>query len=371
MNKIFSDNLNSLRQANNVVAIFAASISLYPLLLEKDFIKAGFCFLTAFIAFLFSLYMNYKIQTSVTVVSNRFLYIFTSLFFANIMLFGLYLGVFSTPDKLATLFLCFLICALLFFINPPIFNLCLTVCAIVIFSVSTILIKTENYYWAHDIVGVIVAGTIGLYFNWQNTKLRLGLELSTAMLEEERNKYLDQSTIDELTQINNRRDFMQTFKRYLSSYRTNDDWLCVAISDIDFFKNYNDNYGHPQGDECLRSVGAVFRKLNESMGVYVARVGGEEFAMLWFEKDASHVDVVVKKAAELIREMNVLHEFSKVSEYITMSMGVYIERCGASNDVQTLYDLADKALYAAKGSGRNRTVITGREIEQYSVTPES
>jgi len=234
------------------------------------------------------------------------------------------------------------------------------------FILCTVLVKsTENA--VYDIVGTVVAGIFSLYFCWHITKLRMGMEISTDRLEEERNKYLDQSTIDELTQLNNRRDFMQTFKRYLSTYRTSDDWLCVSISDIDFFKNYNDHYGHPMGDDCLRYVGAAFNKLKDNMGVYVARVGGEEFAMLWFEKSVSHVNEVVSCMTDLIREMNIPHEKSSVSEFITMSMGIYIEKLGADTDVQTLYDLADKALYNAKGSGRNCAVITGRDMEEYKI----
>jgi diguanylate cyclase (GGDEF)-like protein len=285
------------------------------------------------------------------------------------MALGIFLGVWSAPDKLATVYLCFLICSLLMFINPPWFNLCLTLASMIFFMVFTLIFKTtENAIY--DIVDTVIAGVIGLYFGWQISKLRMGLEISTTMLEEERNKYLDQSTVDELTKLKNRRDFMQTFQRYLSNYRTSDDWLCVSISDIDFFKFYNDHYGHPKGDECLRSIGAAFNKLRDDKNVYVARIGGEEFGMLWFEKEMSHADTVVKYMAELVKELKIPHEKSKIAEHVTMSMGVYIERCGASTDVKALYDLADKALYAAKEGGRNCIIITGRETEQYKITPE-
>jgi diguanylate cyclase (GGDEF) domain len=266
-------------------------------------------------------------------------------------------------------FLFFLICSLLMFINPFIFNLCLTLGAVGVFIILSFIFKPESKAAIYNTIDSVVAGVIGLYFSWQLTKLRMGLELSTSMLEEERNKYLNQSTIDELTQLNNRRDFMQTFQRYLHNYRAYDDWLCVAIADIDFFKNFNDHYGHPKGDECLRGVGAVFAKVKENMGVYTARVGGEEFAMLWFEKDVTHVDAVISYFSGLIKDMNMPHEKSKVSDHVTMSVGVYVEQLGESSDVQTLYDLADKALYSAKGGGRNCAVITGRKIEQYKITP--
>jgi PleD family two-component response regulator len=90
--------------------------------------------------------------------------------------------------------------------------------------------------------------------------------------------------------------------------------------------------------------------------------------MLWFEENASHVDDVIKNMLGLIKELKIPHEKSKISEHLTISMGIFIERCGLSHDMQTLYDLADKALYIAKGSGRNSAIITGREIEQYKIT---
>ena len=103
--------------------------------------------------------------------------------------------------------------------------------------------------------------------------------------------------------------------------------------------------------------------------MYAARVGGEEFGMLWFEKDASHVDAVVSYMSSLIRNAKITHEKSKVADHVTMSMGVYIEKLGASNDVNALYELADNALYAAKGAGRNCAIIAGRDREQYKISP--
>ena len=367
MNKLFINNLYNLRQSNTIVAIFAGIYSLVPIFFEKDLISGAVCIGTALIALLLGLYTNYKMQ--VAIVDDKFVYIFTILFYLNIMAFGIFLGIWSSSDKQVAVFLFFLTCSLLMFINPLIFNICLMLGAIGVFVTLTFVFKHDEKIAVYNTIDAVIAGVIGLYFTWQITKLRLGLELSTSLLEEERNKYLNQSTIDELTQLNNRRDFMQTFQRYLHNYRTYDDWLCVAIADIDFFKNFNDHYGHPKGDECLRGVGSVFAKVKENMGVYTARVGGEEFAMLWFEKDAAHVNDVVSYFSGLIRDLNMPHAKSKVSDHVTVSVGVYVEQLGESSDVQTLYNLADEALYAAKEGGRNCAVITGRKIDKYKITP--
>jgi diguanylate cyclase (GGDEF)-like protein len=369
MNKLFINNLYNLRQSNMIVAIFAGIYSLVPLLIDNDKVSFIACIVTALIALLLGLYTNYKMQ--VAIVNDKFVYIFTSLFYINIMAFAIFMsvrsGILWDSDKQVALFLFFLACSLLMFINPFIFNVCLTFGAISVFIPLTFISNKFITNAVYNTIDAFLAGIIGLYFTWQITKLRLGLELSTSLLEEERNKYLNQSTIDELTQLNNRRDFMQTFQRYLHNYRSYDDWLCIAIADIDFFKFFNDHYGHPKGDECLRGVGAAFTKVKETMGVYTARVGGEEFAMLWFEKDASHVDEVIKYFAGLIREMNMPHAKSKVSDHVTVSVGVYVEQLGESSDVKTLYNLADEALYKAKEGGRNCAVITGRKIDQYKI----
>ncbi|MDR0455919.1 MAG: diguanylate cyclase [Treponema sp.] len=364
MHKIFINNLLSLRQANTIVAVFSGFLSLLWIIVERDIGRSAVCLGAAVIAMLLAVFSNYKMQT--IYMNNRFIYTAIMVFYVNVMILGIYLGVWSSPDKLATIFLCFIICALLMFINSPLFNLCLTGGALICFIVSTVFVKSFDN-WILDIINAVVAGIISLYFNWQVSKLRLGLELSATMLEDERNNYFDQSTIDELTKLKNRRDFQQTFKRYLANYRTSDNWLCIGIIDIDFFKFYNDHYGHPMGDDCLRAVGRVLNSLKDSLDVYSARVGGEEFALLWFETEASHVDAVVSHLQGLIKELKIPHERSKVSPYVSMSIGIFIERCGTYDDTQTMYDLADKALYTAKEGGRNCAVIHGDEIEQYRI----
>ncbi|MDR0323727.1 MAG: GGDEF domain-containing protein [Treponema sp.] len=368
INRVFVNNLYSLRQANFIFAVFVGFFSILHLVVDRNFINAGIHLASCLIASMLALYANYKLQTAL--VNNRFIIIFTTVFYVNVMAFGIVLGIWLTPDRLPVVFLCFLICALLMFINSPFFNLLLTVCTMGVFITLTILFKSSARI-IYDIADVFVVGIFSLYFNWHISKLRMGMEISTNVLEDERNKYFNQSTIDELTKLNNRRDFFQTFERYLSKYRTSDDLLCISISDIDFFKNYNDHYGHPMGDECLRSVGMAFNKLKETLGVYVARVGGEEFAMLWFEKDISHVNVIISAVNKLIKEMKIPHEKSNVSDNVTMSMGVYVERLVEHADVETLYDLADKALYAAKSSGRNCAIISGKDIAQFRIPPVS
>ncbi|MDR0320770.1 MAG: diguanylate cyclase [Treponema sp.] len=367
MSKIFSTNLLNLRLTSQLFSILTAIFAFFPIVFEHNLIKAGIYLFAALVGIVISFFSNYLMQ--LINVSSKVIFFMIALFYVDVMVFSTYLDVWASQGPIAVIFPCFLICSLLMFIIPPHFNLCLTLIAIFIFVGSAFFNKPVDVL-IYFVVNSLIAGLISLFFSWHIIKLRLGLEISTNMLEEERNKYVDQSITDELTQLRNRRDFMQTFQRYLSNFRSSDDYLCIAIADIDFFKYYNDHYGHPKGDDCLRAVGATLNSLRDDMGIYTARVGGEEFAALWFEKDVSHVDAVISHWAGKINGLKIPHEKSKVASFVSMSIGAYVSRCGSYQETQILYDLADKALYKAKGGGRNCAIICGDEIKEYKITPK-
>jgi diguanylate cyclase (GGDEF)-like protein len=371
MKKTLKINLNSLLHGNILTAVLACLFAFFPILIDFDLKRAAFYFLTSFLALLFALAAGWEIRRTKSrneLISKKFIYISTIAYYLNLILFGIYLSVWSDPGNYAVTIMIIFVCALTLFIFSPVFILCLTACAMAGFIITVIFAKSPQLYII-DICNVIFADLISLFFCWRISMLRMVAILNTNKLEGERNKYLDESMIDELTKLRNRRDFMQTFKRFVLNFRTSDIWLCIGMADIDFFKNYNDHYGHPKGDDCLRAIGGAFTRLKETMGVYCARVGGEEFAMLWFENDASHADAVVDRFCKLIKALKIPHEKSSVNEYVTMSVGVYIERCGATKDTEELYNLADKCLYTAKESGRNCAIINGREITQYQIKP--
>jgi len=367
MKKTFKINLYSLRQGNFLTAVLTGFFSLFPLLINADLKNASLYFLASFLALVFAFAAEQEIRRTDRhsgYINKKFIYIFTIAYYANIIMFGIFLGVWLNPDNSAVTIMVLLVSAMSLFVFSPLFNLFLTVCAIVIFIIAVIFVKDPQMH-VNDICNALFAGVINLIVCWRIPMLRLVAMLNANKLEEERNKYMDESTIDELTKLKNRRDFIQTFQRYLLNFRSSDDWLCIAIADIDFFKNYNDHYGHPKGDDCLRAIGGAFNRLKDTMGVYCARVGGEEFAMLWFERDLYHVGAVVNRINKLIKTLKIPHEKSSVSEYVTMSIGVYVEKCGTSLDYQELYNLADKSLYTAKENGRNCAIISGKDITQF------
>ncbi|MDR1687839.1 MAG: GGDEF domain-containing protein [Clostridiales bacterium] len=372
MNKSFSSNLHQLYYLNMLISVLTACFSFFPVLVEGNYIKARIYIVVSVVALTIGLFSRraFGQVKRGEHVSKSFIYTLTAQYYTNIMLFGMYIGIWSSPDRISGSFLGFLICALFVLINPPVFNLCLTLSALIIFIISSVITKSHTSA-VFDTANALIAALISILLTWWITKLRLALISNELKLERERNKYYSQSTVDELTRLKNRRDFEQTFERYSKNYRSSDEWLCLAILDVDFFKEYNDCYGHPMGDVVLRSIGTIFNSLTDSSGVYAARIGGEEFAMLWFEKTAERADLTVNKVFESVAGLNIEHEKSAVAKILTVSIGVCISKCGSERTaISVMYAQADKALYKAKTGGRARAVVSCHETEEYTIIPD-
>ena len=191
-------------------------------------------------------------------------------------------------------------------------------------------------------------------FNKAIVKLRiknyLDLKIKNDMLEK-------LSMYDGLTNIRNRRFFDETFEKTFSEIKRDKKSLAVLMIDIDFFKPYNDNYGHGQGDETLRKVAKALEKTIKRASDFVARYGGEEFVILLKDINKDGVEAVANNLLNAIRELKITHEFSKIENYVTISIGASFYN--SSSDITKLELLlkADETLYNVKNSGRNNFAI--------------
>jgi len=160
--------------------------------------------------------------------------------------------------------------------------------------------------------------------------------------------------IDQLTGIYNRRYLDGTIKKIIKSNSRNSGSLSVLMIDVDYFKKYNDVYGHDAGDDCLKTVATALSQCIIREGDFVARYGGEEFAVVLPNTDENGLRVIAEKMLEKIRECNIRHEKSDVANHVTISIG---GTTGVVNHLQHGSDYikaADKALYESKKGGRNR-----------------
>jgi diguanylate cyclase (GGDEF)-like protein/PAS domain S-box-containing protein len=169
------------------------------------------------------------------------------------------------------------------------------------------------------------------------------------------------ATYDSLTEVRNRRffnDYLDTEWRRLAREEAP---LSLIMCDIDYFKLYNDTYGHQAGDECLRQVAQVLQCSVKRSADLVARYGGEEFAIVLPNTDIEGAACVAETIAQQVRGLQIPHAQSAVSEYVTLSLGVACCIPAPMSQPATLIAIADESLYRAKAAGRDRVSVAAFE----------
>ena len=166
-------------------------------------------------------------------------------------------------------------------------------------------------------------------------------------------------SIDGLTQVANRRCLDEYLEQECKRANREQIPISLVLCDIDFFKNYNDNYGHQEGDRCLQQVAEAISQSTNRSSDLVARYGGEEFAIVLPNTDSDGGLNVALRAAEVVRSLQLPHLYSKAANHVTISCGVATldpEHSISSNchlAITSLLKSADRALYEAKAEGRN------------------
>ena len=176
-----------------------------------------------------------------------------------------------------------------------------------------------------------------------------GRQLARAFADLER-----QSQIDSLTQIHNRGSFDVYLHREFLRSRRQHSPLSVILCDVDYFKSYNDLYGHQAGDSCLRQLAAVLKETVKRPGDLAARYGGEEFVIVLPDTTAGGAHALADLVRANVEALRINHKGSQVSDHVTLSLGV-ATTCGELKEV-ALLEQADQALYQAKQAGRNMVV---------------
>lgn len=171
-------------------------------------------------------------------------------------------------------------------------------------------------------------------------------------------KLKELSITDALTDIHNRRYFDYSLKREFKSSAWRKENFAILIIDVDYFKDYNDFYGHAQGDKVLKTLASQMKEYINYTVNDVFRIGGEEFAVFILDCNDEDVKKVSSEIVKNVESLKIEHEKSKVSDYITISIGaVNIDGFNHTLSNEDIYNLADNNLYKAKQNGRNRVVF--------------
>jgi diguanylate cyclase (GGDEF)-like protein len=198
----------------------------------------------------------------------------------------------------------------------------------------------------------------------QEQNERLKQEISHRVIAEtllqEANKKLEQLVnLDGLTQLANRRCFDEYLEQEWQRLGREQLPLSLIMCDIDFFKNYNDTYGHVAGDECLRKVSEVIQQSVRRPADLAARYGGEEFVLVLPNTDIEGAVIIAESIRHQLAKMAIPHEDSPANEFVTLSMGVTCLMPKIDSNPSVLLTAADYALYRAKELGRDQTYQIG------------
>jgi diguanylate cyclase (GGDEF)-like protein len=201
-----------------------------------------------------------------------------------------------------------------------------------------------------------------LYFQEQNLCSDSSSAGGLEELQQENERLLALVNVDELTQIGNRRYFDSCLRAEWKQMARDGSPISLIMCDIDFFKIYNDTYGHQAGDDCLRAVAQTIRQSLQRPTYVAARYGGEEFAVILPQTDAASALLVAEHIRVKVKDLKIFFKPERFdglpNSVVTISLGIASVVPGQENDAATLVLAADEALYLSKRQGRDRLTMS-------------
>lgn len=230
------------------------------------------------------------------------------------------------------------------------------------FAYINIDVWSNGTWLIQDWIRLMTSSLILTFIMYMNEK---ALEESNKKLEDTRalekiyiQELHEKSITDQLTNLYNRRYYNEVVPKLMNIAKRKAHYITFFILDIDFFKDYNDFYGHIKGDEALVKISIVIKQHIQRGDDFVFRLGGEEFAGVVISDNYEKTHLWIEEICTLIEALKIKHSKSKVSTYITTSVGIATVCHDSNCDIDKLYSLADKALYCAKHNGRNRSELS-------------
>lgn len=206
------------------------------------------------------------------------------------------------------------------------------------------------------IIALAVIIITPIFKSIQNSELSL---INTSKRLQAANKKLETASItDALTELYNRRYFNLVYNRELTRCIREKKSLAFMMLDIDYFKGYNDHYGHLKGDITLKEVSKAMQETLKRPGDYLFRLGGEEFGVLISDINEEKAYHMAEKIRHNVQALNIEHKQSKSSKYVTISIGLVTLIPNQFSEPEQILHKADENLYNAKAEGRNRVVTT-------------
>ena len=231
-----------------------------------------------------------------------------------------------------------------------------------ILSFNAIGIWNDGAWQLQDWLRLSIASSVLTLAMYMNESAMEESDKQLVLVREREKEYIkkleEKSITDELTGLYNRRYYNEMIPKLISLAKRKDYYITFFILDIDFFKDYNDHYGHQKGDETLIAISNVLRNHIQRGDDFVFRLGGEEFAGIIISEDKEKTYTWILSITKVIENLKIEHKASKISKYVTSSIGISTLSPDKNYNGNNLYRFADEALYIAKNSGRNRAELS-------------
>jgi len=348
-NTVSLDNLKVLKAQCIVMAIFLFIVGPVLLLLTNDSIKGYFIVGCAvyFTVLFFSVRHTLFSTKEVTASRADFL---VFLFSFALYFLCLYIGTVDMDGYPAVTLVAILLFLQIDFDTLPHKNLITILIALTIFLISSYFSKSKDVF-IFDVIDATLGTSLGLFVSWQKAKIKWEHVIAQGKLKEVNYELYHACITDDLTKLPNRRQVFEGIEIQCKSCIENGSYLVCIVMDIDQFKEFNDTYGHPQGDILLQRLGGLLLQLSHSLDINVGRIGGEEFMFYWEERNADRAYSVAEQIRLTVQ--NIPHPAEKDGALITVSVGVSVKNTFDGFDIDDAYREADDAMYHAKRSGKN------------------
>ena len=274
---------------------------------------------------------------------------------------GIYSGVVANKGELSVVIVWLFLLVQISFDLPPLQN-ALTVlpCGILFMALTCAVKPAPRCYY--DVVYAFCSIVVGLYVSHHQTRLALDNIIAQNCLTEANFALYHTCTTDELTGLSNRRMVFERFDAVLEHcVASGMDVACVVL-DIDDYKQYNDTYGHPEGDTLLKRIGQTLAAYGDEHGIDIGRIGGEEFLAVWNESSVEHCVCVAEDLRSAIEQMGIPHRTASDHPIVSFSVGLCMLPPASA---RRSYFYADKALYRAKDAGKNCSCRYDAETGEY------
>ena len=302
---------------------------------------------TGFVLFLYAYTSNLLRSVSAGPIrgANSLIYLISAVLYLS----GIFSGTILCSDELGVLPIWMFLLVQISFDLPPVQNALTVLPFAGLYLVVSAMTKSPKHI-QYDALYTLLSVSVGLFISYHQAHLALENIIAKSNLQKANFALYHTATTDALTGLMNRRMLFDRCDQLSAACVENGQSLACAVLDIDDYKQFNDTYGHPEGDELLRKIGAAYREYGEKKQIDIGRIGGEEFLAVWPEESATRCEAVAEDLRRVVESMNIPHKSATDHERVTMSVGLCLL---PPEMVQSAYFYADKALYHAKDAGKN------------------